>query len=80
MITRERALELGIPKEWIDDKYLKKNDEETIKTQRCDDCKKVIKVHPDGRWRLKLVAIRCVECAQKLIDRGYDRFDSYFVE
>lgn len=80
MISKSRALELGIPAEWLDAGFLERNDEGTVVTQWCDDCGAVIAVHPDGRWRLKITAIRCKVCAQKLIDKGYDAFEAYCVE
>jgi len=77
-ITRQRAIEIGFPKEWITEKTLQGEDEESLKTQWCEDCGKIITVHPDARWRLQITAIRCNSCADKLIAQGVDRFDAFF--
>ena len=48
-------------------------------TQTCDDCGKVIEVHPDARWRFSAHVIRCVACQDAAIAGGASLTDALFV-
>lgn len=81
MITRQQALDVGVPKEWITQDFLERTDDvDILRTQLCEDCGAVIQVHPDARWRMKITAIRCQGCAEKLIAKGYSAFEAYCVD
>lgn len=80
MMTKEEALELGVPEQWIDKAFLERNDKIMLRTQKCDDCGAIIKVHPDARWRLRLEQIRCNPCIRRLLTgKGLSEFEASYV-
>lgn len=49
--------------------------------QRREDCYGIIRVWEESiDWRFKVHKIRCDECANKIMRRGYNAYDAYYVE
>jgi len=80
-----RAAEILLPLlgTYMDDALLLMHEwVERVMTQRCDNCNKVIAVHPGAYWRFVLHWIRCDTCAQELMsmDVNLTEFEAYYVE
>ena len=67
-MNRDEARRLGIP----DGMYpaFRHMSAEQARTQTCDDCGKVMAVHPDARWRFQNHVIRCVPCQKTAQEAG----------
>lgn len=79
--TATRALELGVPIEIIrGSSNILKLTEEELRTEHCEMCGNVMRVHDDARWRfIRHRPIRCIICAETLILGGESEFDAYYV-
>ena len=76
-MTREEALQLGIPEGYV--QFFLTMTPIEARTQRCEDCGCIIKVHDDARWRFRLHRIRCEDCYLQALLRGYTEYEALYV-
>lgn len=73
----KRAARLGIAVDSLE--MIAHLSDNEIKTQCCNDCGNVMRVHPGGKWRFNIHPIRCQACINELIAAGHLAFEARFV-